>query len=155
MSPDNKCGTCTQCCRILAVTELQKPKNTLCQHCHVGIGCKIYDDRPASCRSFRCLWLQMQDSAPRMPLSMRPDKCKVVLHTTPDEKNIVAKVDPNYPMAWQEKEMAALLTQMSDKVFVLVDNGKRYWLVRNRDAREVRMSTADETGTEYFEGYVA
>src|SRR5882724_2041221 len=60
-NPDNKCGTCTMCCKLLFVNELKKPKNTWCEHCAIGTGCKVYQDRPASCAGFKCLWLQSQE----------------------------------------------------------------------------------------------
>ena len=148
------CGDCTQCCRIMAVSELQKPKNTLCGHCDVGKGCRIYQDRPTSCQSFRCLWLQAQDSFPPLPLNLRPDKSKVVLHVSADEKSIVAKVDPKYPNAWKEKGIGLMLGTLSEKCFVLVDNGRQYWLLRNGEAKEARMTVADAEGNETFLGYV-
>lgn len=148
------CGTCTMCCRVMAVTELKKPKNTQCEHCSIGVGCRIYHDRPDNCRSFRCIWLQTQALANAMPLNQRPDKCKVLLHTTPDEKSIVAKCDPNYPDAWRWKGIGLLLGQLSQRLFVLVDNGKQYWLLRDNNAQQVHMSVADEDGNEHLQGYV-
>lgn len=149
------CGNCTMCCKLLAVTELGKLKNTQCEHCDVGVGCKIYDDRPVSCGGFSCLWLQTQDKAlKKLPLSLRPDKSKVVIHATPDEKNVVAKVDPTSPLAWMEKGISILLASLSENCLVLVDNGKQNWLIENRGIREVKMSVADEKGEEHFEGYV-
>jgi hypothetical protein len=89
-----------------------------------------------------------------MPLQQRPDKCKVVLHTTPDEKSVVAKVDPNYPDAWRWKGIGLLLGEISQKILVLVDNGKQYWLLERGQAKQIRMSNPDEDGVEHFEGYV-
>jgi len=76
------------------------------------------------------------------------------MHTTPDEKNIVAKVDPGIPMAWMEKGIGNVLASLSEKLLVLIDNGKQSWVIQNHGIREVKMSVADETGTEHFEGYV-
>jgi len=76
------------------------------------------------------------------------------LHTTPDEKNIVAKVDPGTPMAWMEKGIGNVLATLSEKLLVLIDNGKKTWVIQNHGIREVKMSVADETGTEHFERYV-
>jgi hypothetical protein len=89
-----------------------------------------------------------------MPLQQRPDKSKVVLHTTPDEKAVIAKVDPNYPDAWKWKGIGILLGLLSEKVLVLVDNGKQYWLLEKGQAKEVRMSEPDKDGIEHFEGYI-
>lgn len=73
---------------------------------------------------------------------------------TPDEKNIVAKVDPGRPMAWLERGIGSALAKLSESLLVLVDNGKQYWVINKHGIKEVRMSVADETGTEHFEGYV-
>ena len=50
-----RCGNCTACCLVLQVPELGKPRDIACPH--AGNGCKDYDHRPASCRSYRCMWL--------------------------------------------------------------------------------------------------
>lgn len=150
------CGSCTMCCKLLAVAELSKPKNKLCEHCSVGRGCKIYSERPDSCRAFRCIWLQTQTNSEVTPFPerLRPDHCKVVLHITADEKNIVARVDSNTPLAWMAKGISDLLSEMSMKKMVLVDNGKQTWLIQNRRVKEIRMSVADADGAEHFQGYV-
>jgi hypothetical protein len=31
---------------------------TWCQHCEIGVGCKIYEDRPETCKNFICGWLK-------------------------------------------------------------------------------------------------
>jgi len=147
------CGKCTMCCKLMGVVELDKPKHTQCNHCQIGVGCKIYNDRPISCREFKCIWLQTQATNKSLPLQMRPDKSKVVLHTTPDEKALVAKVDPNYPDAWKWKQMGYMLGLLSEKTMVLVDNSKEYWLLRNGKADQVEMSAPDKDGVEHFEGF--
>jgi len=148
------CGSCTMCCKLMAISEFQKPKNQWCEHCDIGNGCRIYQERPTSCQSFRCLWLQTQNHIPPLPLNLRPDKSKVVLHTSADEKNIIAKVDPNYPNAWKEKNIGLMLGTLSEKCFVLVDNGRQYWMLRNGQAKEAKMSVADAEGNETFISYV-
>ena len=55
--PGRRCGSCTLCCKVLAITELQKPRGTWCPDCSPGKGCNIYETRPAECRSFMCGWL--------------------------------------------------------------------------------------------------
>lgn len=66
------CGDCTACCTLLPVTELNKPRNVLCEHCEVG--CSIYKDRPQSCVDFNCAYLQADNT----PESLRPDKCGIM-----------------------------------------------------------------------------
>ena len=46
------CGTCTLCCRVLAVVDIGKPAGAPCAHCAEGKGCRIYDSRPQECRLF-------------------------------------------------------------------------------------------------------
>jgi len=152
-SPENKCGTCTMCCKLLFVNELKKPKNTWCEHCDIGVGCKVYQDRPSSCAGFKCLWLQSQESLSKMSAQLRPDKCKVVLHSSSDEKNVIARVDPNYPNAWREKYIGLLLGTLAERYFVLVDNGREHWVLKDGQANQARMSPIDEDGNETFLGF--
>ena len=149
------CGKCTMCCKVMVVTSLKKPKNKLCEHCNVGTGCRIYNDRPTDCQAFRCFWLQTQTAGPApLPVSLRPDKCKVVLHASADEKSIIAKVDPNYPHAWKAGQIGLMLGNLAEKNYVLVDNGKEYFLLNDGMARKAKMSLPDENGDETFLGYI-
>lgn len=68
-----RCGPCTQCCTTMAVGELRKAQHDACTHCSAA-GCGIYEQRPGSCRDFRCMWLDGNITDE----SMRPDLCKVV-----------------------------------------------------------------------------
>ena len=63
---------------MMAVPELYKPAWTGCTNCAAGLGCKVYADRPQSCRDFVCGWLL----APYMGPDLRPDKCHVVFFLT-------------------------------------------------------------------------
>lgn len=70
---ERSCGPCTACCSNARVPELNKPERVRCAHvCEDG--CGIYQDRPASCASFRCAWL---DGA--MWASDRPDLSGVMV----------------------------------------------------------------------------
>jgi hypothetical protein len=52
------CGTCSLCCKLPYVAELNKPIDTWSRHARPGNGgCSIYRDRPTSCRGFICGWL--------------------------------------------------------------------------------------------------
>lgn len=89
-----ECGTCTVCCTVTKVPELNKPENVTCKYvCGVGsgcTGCSIYKDRPQSCRNFKCLWLQ----TPEMDDNLRPDKSGVMFESIPGKRTVVATVDP-------------------------------------------------------------
>jgi len=76
----------------------------------------------------------------------------VVLHPSGDEKNIVARVDPNYPSAWREKDIGLMLGKLTEKYFVLVDNGREYWILKDGQAHQAMMSPIDENGNETFLG---
>lgn len=94
---ERTCGTCTACCKIMAIDELEKPASVWCHHCEIAKGCKIYESRPDSCRKFKCLWL----TDPRLPDSMRPDKTKAVFHVEKDKGRLKVNVDPDRPDAWK------------------------------------------------------
>ena len=70
------CGTCTACCTVLAIEELDKPGFSRCPN-ECNMGCKQYANRPGSCRDFTCLWLQGH-----LGKEDRPDKLGVVFTTT-------------------------------------------------------------------------
>jgi hypothetical protein len=36
------CKSCTLYCKVLAISELEKPRATWCRHCDVKTGCEIY-----------------------------------------------------------------------------------------------------------------
>ncbi|MEM1027485.1 MAG: hypothetical protein AAGJ38_05325 [Planctomycetota bacterium] len=72
------CGSCTACCHSLVIEELGKPAFSACAH-ECEAGCNAYASRPASCRDFRCLWLDGH-----LDEKDRPDKLGVIFTTTHD-----------------------------------------------------------------------
>lgn len=68
------CGSCTACCKSLAVIELKKPPKKWCPHCDIGKGCRIYENKPVSCGGYRCEWLKGFGDE-----ESRPDHLKVIL----------------------------------------------------------------------------
>jgi Fe-S-cluster containining protein len=56
------CGTCSLCCTVLRVDELEKRAGEDCVHQCGGdtheTGCGIYEIRPEICRAYQCLWRQ-------------------------------------------------------------------------------------------------
>lgn len=61
----------------MAVSDIGKAEFTRCAHQRGGStgGCRIYKERPSSCRDWACLWLQGLGEAPD-----RPDKLGVVFN---------------------------------------------------------------------------
>jgi hypothetical protein len=75
--PGRECGTCTACCKELAILDdgMRKLPGMLCQHCSVGKGCGIYESRPTVCRTYHCLWR----SLPQMSDAWRPDQSGILM----------------------------------------------------------------------------
>lgn len=47
------CGDCQACCTAMFDREIEKDNYQSCEH-QYSAGCAIYQDRPASCRTFSC-----------------------------------------------------------------------------------------------------
>lgn len=133
------CGTCTLCCRLLPVHEgirvldartgnardmrvFDKPAMTRCPH-QCSAGCRIYEDRPDSCRLWSCAWLEMPE-AEDLP---RPDRCHYVVDPLPDVVRVTDDetgrvflqpcvqvwIDPDYPDCHREPRLRAYLDKMA------------------------------------------
>ena len=68
----SKCGSCSLCCKVCVVPELNKPAGTQCKY-QGKDGCSNYNDRPESCRKFECAFYQAGGN-----IAVRPDNCGVV-----------------------------------------------------------------------------
>jgi uncharacterized protein len=104
------CGDCTYCCKVVAVTELDKPPGVWCQHCDIGHGCKIYAERPGGCRAFECFWLQSGNwdeslKRYRMPDEMRPDRVHAVFGGNRGGTKVMLYLDPATPDIWRTNRL--------------------------------------------------
>ncbi len=128
------CGPCGLCCKVFAVEELAKPMGVICAHRSKAVGCSIHPDRPASCRSFECVWLM----DPEMPHRFRPDQTQVVLDQEADGQRLIARCDPANPRAWRREPMYSALkrraadTWGSGKLMIAV-SGRRTWVITPRE----------------------
>ena len=121
-----RCGTCTMCCKVLTVEELQKPNGQWCPHCVKGRGCAIYSTRPDECHRFRCgylLWSALGEH-------WLPARSKLVVAVKPDGMEIVVHVDPGAPYAWRTEpyyaEIRAMARQAERTAYTLfVQIGRR------------------------------
>ena len=93
------CGSCTLCCKLLAIPELGKARNEWCTHCDVGSGCRIYEDRPAPCREFYCGYLTWSTAGDHW----FPARSKMVIAAECDGERVVIHVDPARPNAWRQQ----------------------------------------------------
>lgn len=93
------CGTCSLCCKLLGIGELNKRPGAWCASCSPPRGCTIYDARPAECRDFACVWLD----SPGLSDEWRPSRSKIVLYAIDGGARLIAHVDPGSPNAWREQ----------------------------------------------------
>ena len=103
------CGSCTLCCKVMAITALKKPMNKWCEFCDKGAGCKIYPSRPSECQTFDCLWLKDET----FPDEFKPQRSRIVFTVEHGGRRLSAHVDAAFPGAWQEKKLYALLKRLS------------------------------------------
>lgn len=75
-----ECGECTMCCKLLPVVELDKPAGVMCDHCVGRSSCGIYSERPQDCKTFECMYYQMEN----VSTDLRPDKCGVIFEKLND-----------------------------------------------------------------------
>lgn len=77
------CGACTACCTVMGVHELAKARYEACENL-CARGCRIYADRPASCRTFECQWLRgLLEVDGSVDPDLRPDACGVIFDYQP------------------------------------------------------------------------
>ena len=118
---ERQCGDCSMCCKVMRVEEISKPEHQWWQHARPGIGCAIYETRPAKCRVFRCGWLVL-DMRPHW----KPTKCKMVLVRRRDRQSggreLIVQPDRNYPNAWRRspyyEELKAQCGQIRIQIIV-------------------------------------
>lgn len=109
--PGRECGSCTLCCKVYDIPEIQKAAGKWCGQCKPGRGCKIHDNLPDQCAEFNCLW--RTDAA--MPAQWKPDQAKMVAIIHPITRNIQIQVDPGLPSAWSRQPYHDHLRQWATK----------------------------------------
>jgi len=95
--PGRACGTCTLCCKVIAVADFDKPPGVWCPHCVRGKGCGIYETRPTDCRTFFCEWMHTSSLGPEW----KPERAKFAL-VTGEGGHLTAFVDPGSATAWRK-----------------------------------------------------
>lgn len=70
-----ECGECSLCCRVMGVTEINKPEGVWCDQVSEdrSRGCLVYATRPETCRGMDCLW-----KAGALPEVLSPHRTRVV-----------------------------------------------------------------------------
>ena len=162
--PNRSCAGCTLCCKVLSITELNKPQGVWCVHAQVGRGCKIYDGRPSECATFYCGYL----SWPVAGEHWFPAKSKMVIVSELDGGRIAIHVDPGRPAAWRDrpfyddlKEWAHFAARDNMQVVVCVGNRATVILpdrdvelgLVSPDERIITRETVDAAGNRRFEAF--
>jgi len=137
------CKGCTLCCKLLAISELEKPRATWCTHCHVKAGCKIHGSHPQECRDFYCGYM-INDA---LDERWNPAKSKIVLtyekrHTA----RLSVHVDPGRAGVWREEPFYSQIKRWAVEAAagrgqVIVWEGRKVIAVlpdREKDLGEVR-----------------
>ena len=114
MIPSSRsCGSCSLCCKLMGISELDKAPGAWCFNFRRGAGCGVYQDRPTECRTFECEWLR----EPRWPDDWRPDCAKFVMFTEESGKRLKIVVDEATPGAWLSEPYYSRLNRMSQKAY--------------------------------------
>jgi hypothetical protein len=134
---------------------MKKPAGKWCEHCDIGVGCKIYEQRPPLCVDFACLWLQMKQRGSEVADDLRPDRCKVVFSPTTKEGLFSAMVMPGSPDAWRRGAAARLIKSMIDggvRVVAGLPQATTKIMIDSKGEREVQLTEPDENGMQWSIG---
>lgn len=120
LSGPRRCGSCTACCQVLGVVELNKQSFNPC--IHQANGCAIYANRPVSCRIWSCDWLLGGD--PGGDERHRPDALGLMFTRELIGQAAITVVWEVRPGAAQGSQGKYLLKKIADKQpVVLIRNG--------------------------------
>jgi hypothetical protein len=87
------------------VPELNKPIGQKCKYCLSD--CTIYQQRPISCKNYKCAWLQHN-----LTSTLRPDICHVIFERLIINPIYLALVDPEYYDSWKSGIVSKLIKEM-------------------------------------------
>ena len=149
--PGRSCGSCTLCCKLLRIDELDKPKGEWCEHCAVGKGCRIYDERPAACRGFFCGYRTQE----ALSDEWFPSKAKLMVFPALDGSRINVVVDPARPDAWRAEPYYSGIKAWAQNgagmaIQVAVSVGKRLFAILPDEDADLGI-VSDEDRVIYYE----
>jgi hypothetical protein len=105
--PGRECGSCSMCCKVYNIPEINKPAGKWCTHCKPGKGCAIHDALPTQCDEFNCLWR----TETTMSAVWKPDQARMVVTISPVNGYINVQVDSGAPGAWRKQPYYGQLHQ--------------------------------------------
>ncbi len=104
----NDCGGCTACCDIIGICELGKPYYARCVH-KQDRGCGCYQERPASCRSWRCGWhLKLLGDGTKF----RPDICGIMVQLEPEGRETAIELYEVRPNAFESQTLPTIIDKV-------------------------------------------
>jgi Fe-S-cluster containining protein len=144
-APGRDCGTCTLCCKVYDVPDLQKPAGKWCQHCTPGRGCGIHETRPGHCRSFFCLWMTEGWLGPEW----KPEVAKFVLSIDPLSRYMMVQADPGQPKAWRAEPYMSQFRRwaqalLAEERLIIALNGKSATVITHQDDVELGFMGPDD-----------
>lgn len=110
------------CCKLPSIPELRKPRAQLCTNCEAGVGCKIYDSRPETCRAFYCLYMLKAVLGDEW----KPTTCHMMVTYEAEEDRMVVLVEPQKKGVWRREPYFSQIrtwAQRSPRGHVLVWQG--------------------------------
>lgn len=133
--PSRSCGTCSLCCTVMGVEELQKPRDTKCVHLTTLGRCNCYSTRPASCAGFNCLWLQGL-----LPKELQPERCRAVAMTNSLGDMVVFQIHPKDRGAHLRGHLAHTIEKLASggiPVIVVCGEERHLYGAREQDIQKI------------------
>jgi len=107
--PGRACGSCSLCCVVFDIPELEKPPGEPCRHLEPGGGCAIHSSRPRTCHDFFCGWRLDPNLGPEW----KPDVSGLVFWVARHYSALMITVDPARPDAWKQEPYYKALKNVS------------------------------------------
>jgi hypothetical protein len=107
--PAKSCGTCTLCCKLFDVDWLEKPKpaGRWCHHCQPGRGCAIWQNVPARCADYYCVWRL----DPALGPEWKPERARFIMTHAHQDAPLALVLDPGAPDAHRREPYASKLRE--------------------------------------------
>src|SRR5215210_5152113 len=122
--PGRECGSCTLCCKVIAVTDFDKLPGVWCPQCGRGNGCGIYETRPTDCRTFFCEWMVEKGLGPEW----KPERAKFAL-VMGEGGHLTAFVDPGFPSAWRKTPYLQMFKKLAAERVITIRVGAKVTVV--------------------------
>src|SRR3954470_20360454 len=114
------CGSCTLCCKVIAVTDFDKLPGVWCHHCVRGKGYGIYETRPRDCRTFFCEWMLEKGLGPEW----KPERAKFAL-VMGESGHLTAFVDPGFPASWRGAPYYSAFKKLAAERVITIRTGTK------------------------------